>query len=56
MLFSRQVPHRTNLNQLFWNGLFQKKKPNRGGEGEILSERIFQVSAMKFCEKIFNTL
>ena len=31
MLLSGQVPHRTNPNQLFWNGLFQKKEPNRVG-------------------------
>ena len=39
MLLSAQVPHRTNLCQLFWNVLFQKKKPNRvcvwGGEGRV---------------------
>ena len=31
MLLSGQVPHRTNSSQLFWNGLFQKKEPNREG-------------------------
>ena len=32
MLLSGQVPHRSNLSQLFWNGLWlQKKKTNRGG-------------------------
>ena len=29
MLLSGQVPHRTNSSQLFWNRLFQKKKPSR---------------------------
>ena len=41
MLLSRQVRHRTNLNQLFWNGLFQKKKPNRGVEGGGLRTYFF---------------
>ena len=42
MLLSRQVPHRTNLNQLFWNGLFQKKKPNRaGGRGRGVEDILF---------------
>ena len=31
MPLSGQVPHRTNPSQLFWNGLFQKKEPNREG-------------------------
>ena len=26
MLLSGQVPYRTNSSQLFWNGLFKKKK------------------------------
>ena len=29
MFLSGQVPHRVISSQLFWNGLFQKKKPNR---------------------------
>ena len=29
MLLSGQVPHRINSSQLFWNRLFQKKKPSR---------------------------
>ena len=29
MLLSGHMPHKTNSSQLFWNGLFQKQKPNR---------------------------
>ena len=36
ILLSGQVPHRTNSSQLFWNGLFQKKEPNREGVDDIL--------------------
>ena len=31
MLLSGQVPYRTNSSQLFWNGLFQKKKQEGSG-------------------------
>ena len=34
MLLSGQVTHRTNSSQLFSNGLSQKKKTNRRGQGE----------------------
>ena len=38
MLLSGQVPHRSNSRQLFWNGLFQKKKQTGGSRGHTFLE------------------
>ena len=50
MLLSGQVPYRTNSSQLFWNGLFQKKK-----QGGLRTFFCYSLYSWKFQAKQSST-